>query len=174
MDNGYICHQANLMSRIFRLFFFVGGMAFSSCCMKKNYCHSTKLSIIISGYNRLDVHTIIIKKYKAGITNKAIDSAIFTYAGNDPVVVNKKDTLQFTSYSTNSSTINGIYAGNDWAVYLPSARENYLITGIGEEDHTFEKIKCTDHSSTCFNPINYFTVNGAWKKDGVLWIEKKK
>lgn len=161
------------MSRILGLVLLTG-IAVSSCCMKKNYCHPQKMDITISGYNRLDVHTIMIKKYKTGTFNKAIDSAFFTYAGNAPVVFNKKDTLPFSSYATTSSTINGIYAGNDWDIYLPSAREHYHITGITEEDHTFEKIKCTDHSSTCTNPINYFTVNNAWQKGGSLWIEKKK
>lgn len=150
------------------------GIAVSSCCMKKNYCHPKKLSVTIAGYSRLDVRTIMLKKYKTGVDNKAIDSAIFTYSGSEPAMANKKDTLDFADYATTSSTLDGIYTGNDWAIYMPSVRENYLITNILDSEHFSEKIRCTDNKSTCFNSIAHFTVNGLWTDSDILWIKKIK
>jgi hypothetical protein len=151
-------------------------LAAAGCCKKKLYCGPDSLKIIISGYPRLDIRNIIIKKYKIGDHKKALDSATFVYSGSAPMVLNKKDTLNFADYKSTSATITGIYPGNDWSVYLPGtpARENYRVTSIFDAEHRFEMIRCGDHDTKCLNPIGHFVVNDTWKQGETLWIEKKK
>ncbi|WP_276132219.1 hypothetical protein [Polluticoccus soli] len=155
---------------------FVSLIVTTGCCKKKLYCNPDGLTIIITGYPRLDVRNIIVKKYATGNHRKALDSTTFIYSGTEPIVLNKKDTLVFKDYSTTSTTISGVYQGNDWDIYLPGTpgRENYRVTSIVDAEHRFEMIRCSDHDTKCLNPIGHFVVNDNWKQGDTLWIEKKK
>jgi hypothetical protein len=144
----------------------------SACCKKKVYCTAENLKIAIAGHVRFDVRTLMVKKYKIGEFKKALDSTIFTYTGNKPILVGKKDTLYLTEYTANSATLRGITPGFDWDVYIPSLRENYRITKLTDQGHFSEKVKCGDNDASCINPLAHFTVNEVWTDGDQLWIRK--
>lgn len=163
------------MSRINLILLVVLLTGLSACCKKKLYCNPDKLQIMIAGYNRLDVRNIMVKKYKIGDFKKALDSTTFVYTGSAPVVFNKKDTLDFKDYTTTSTTINGVYQGYDWDIYMAGAnRENYRVTFIVDSEHRSEMVKCGDDDTKCLNAVGHFVVNGEWRNGNTLWIEKKK
>lgn len=131
------------------------------------------MQIVVSGYNRLDSRTIIIKKYASGNFTKALDSATFVYTGKEATVFGKKDTLYFKDYSTTSATLKNVYIGYDWDISLPSVRENYRITGIRDIEHRYEMARCGDDDASCINDIGQYVCNGTWAKGNQLLIEKK-
>lgn len=176
VENGYICQHLKPMPKLSFAILFAGLLGAAGCCKKKLYCSPDGLTIIITGYPRLDVKTLILKKYAVGNYKKAVDSATFIYSGTEPLTPNKKDTLIFSDYKANATSLTGVYQGFDWDIYLPGTppRENYRITSIVDAEHRFEMIRCGDHDTKCLNPIGHFIVNGTWTNGDTLWIERKK
>ncbi|RYD55790.1 MAG: hypothetical protein EOP56_14600 [Sphingobacteriales bacterium] len=115
----------------------------------------------------------MLKRFKIGNDSIALDSVTLSYAGNAPVVVNKKDTLWLSDYTANASGDNRITWGNDWQIRFISANpRRYTITGIGEEGRRFELVKCDDGNTRCTNELTYFKVNDHAVDGNTVYIER--
>ena len=150
---------------------FVASFA-TSCCKKRMYCNSGELNIAFVGFQRGDIKSVNLKRYKTGQTfGKALDSAQLIYNGNTPVVANKKDTLWLSSYST-VGAISSIKAGNDWELFVSNTGHRIRFTDVGNEGHYYEISKCSGKEVDCVNQISYFVTNGTWNYGNTLYIQK--
>lgn len=148
-------------------------IAFGACCKKRQYCTTDKLSVIFAGFNRSDIRTVWLKRYKAGEPKvKALDSSQFVYNGNAPLPVgNKKDTIAFSDYSRTSGPLNGIYPGNDWLILAQSINGYYTIDLIADEGHTSEIVKCGENGG-CINKVAHYFTQGAYHNGNTAYIQK--
>src|SRR5690606_20500609 len=107
--------------------FFTFLFLFSSCCEKKIYCRSESLDFAFTGFDRSEVRSFTLRRYKQGDQwGPVLDSAQFIYYGQAPVTI-RPDTLPLADYRT-VGNLDGITEGNDWAIYLPATHKTYYIT----------------------------------------------
>lgn len=152
------------------LFLVIG---FSACCEKKIYCTSQTLDFAFTGFDRSEVRSFTLRRYKKGDQwGPVLDSAQFIYYGQAPVRISP-DTLPFADYRTVSS-IKGISADNDWSIYLPATRKVYFITTIFTDEKKSQLVRCGDDATSCTSAITNFSINSDWQNGGFIYIQKGK
>ena len=157
------------MTRFFVFIFLFA--ALSSCCEKKIYCGSQMLDFAFTGFDRSEVRSFTLRRFKQGDQwGQVLDSAQFIYYGQAPVSM-RPDTLPLADYRT-VGVLKGIYAGNDWAIYLPATGKTYFITTIFTEEKKSELVRCGDNKSSCTSAITNFSINGEWQNGGYVYIQE--
>lgn len=145
----------------------------SSCCEKKIYCSSELLDFAFTGFDRSEVRSFTLRRYKKGDQWGAVlDSVQYIYYGQAPVT-SRPDTIPFADYRT-VGNIKGIAADNDWGIYLPATRKVYYITTIFTEDKKSQLVRCGDDNSSCSSAITNFSINSEWQSGGHIYIQKGK
>ncbi len=142
-----------------------------SCCEKKVYCRSGQFDFAFTGFDRSEVRSFTLRRYKQGDQwGPVLDSAQFIYYGQAPVA-GWPDTLPFADYRS-VGDLDGITAGNDWAIYLPATRKTYFITTIFTEDKRSQLVRCGDDETSCVSAITNFSINDNWQNGGFIYIQK--
>lgn len=144
-----------------------------SCCEKKIYCSSQLLDFAFTGFDRSEVRSFTLRRYKKGDQwGPVLDSAQFIYYGQAPVT-GRPDTLPFADYRT-VGNLKGIAADNDWAIYLPATRKTYYITTIFTDEKKSQLVRCGDDNTNCTSAITNFSINSDWQNGGFIYIQKGK
>jgi hypothetical protein len=144
-----------------------------SCCEKKIYCSSQVLDFAFTGFDRSEVRSFTLRRFKKGDQwGPVLDSVQYIYYGQAPVT-SRPDTLPFADYRT-VGNINGISAGNDWAIYLPATRKTYFITSIFTDEKKSQLVRCGDDITGCSSAITNFAINENWQNGGFVFIQKGK
>jgi hypothetical protein len=155
------------------LFLFAVSLALSACCKKRLYCDSGTLKIAFAGFPRNDVRLIMLKRYKTGDFSKPLDSTTLSYSGNAPVLLNKKDTLWLSDYTSSSPMGNNITWGNDWKIrFIGTTPREYRITSIGDEGRRYQLVKCDDRTTRCTNELSHFSINDDWITGNTIYIHR--
>lgn len=147
------------------------GILATACCKKRVYCTSGNIDVAFCGFQRSEVRTIVLKRYKIGDYSKALDSAQFIYNGNKPIPTKGKDTLWLSDYTT-VGLLKNITADNNWDIYDPYTSKGYLINTITQDGHIFQLEKCSGKETQCFNNVTGFSMNGVWYTTNKLYIQK--
>lgn len=143
----------------------------SSCCEKRIYCTSGMLDFAFTGFDRSEVRSFTLRRYKKGDQwGPVIDSAQYIYYGQAPVTT-RPDTLPFADYRT-VGALKGITADNDWSVYLPATGKTYYITTIFTDEKKSELVRCGDKAASCSSAITNFSINSNWQNGNFIYIQK--
>lgn len=153
------------------LFALAALLLIGSCCKKRVYCASGPLKVAFVGFNRSEITTVILRRYKTGEHQKPLDTAQFQYNGSEPVKLGKKDTLWFSDYYT-IGNLSAIQAGNDWDIYIRGTKQTFAFSTIFGEDHQYEMAGCSNSGASCVNNIAHFSINGLWQDGNTIYIWK--
>jgi hypothetical protein len=150
-----------LKNYCYYLLLIFGVLFLSACCKKRLYCDSGKLDIYFSGFQRAEINSIIIKRYKIGETDSAaLDSGLFVYTGNTPQMPNKRDTLSLSDYTSNNGMSTRLIWGNDWKIQVPALQRTYTFKELTDVGNRVQLVKCEDDDTKCINEIGSYTVGG--------------
>ncbi len=110
-------------------------MLILASCTKEYDCAESQIRSAFIGYDQADLDTIFLRKFQAGDNfQHQIDQFVVTHNYKTQYLVSNDTTTVFVT-----DGINGIKAGYDWQVYIPTKNKTVAVLEILSEK---KKIKC--------------------------------